>query len=73
MVSLILFYAGFLLLLILFTEEFGRAVQWLRARLEAHPRYKVIAYPLIFLLMAAAGIIITSTLIRFATLTFSYD
>ena len=73
MASLILFYAGILLLLLLFTEEFGRAWRWLRASLNQYPRYKVIAYPLIFLLVAAAGIIITSTLIRFATLTFSYE
>ncbi len=73
MASLILFYAGFLLILILFTEEFGRAVHWLRATLKQYPRYKALAYPLIFLLTVAAGLIITSTLIRFAALTFSYD
>ncbi len=73
MASLILFYAGFLLILILFTEEFGQAVHWLRATLKQYPRYRAIAYPLIFLLAIAAGLIITSTLIRLATLTFSYD
>ncbi len=73
MVSLILFYAGFLLILIIFAEEFARAVRWLRAALQRYPRYKIIAYPLIFLLAVAAGLIITSTLIRFADLTFSYN
>jgi hypothetical protein len=70
----ILFYAGFLLILILFSEEFARAQQWLRSCLQRSPRYRIIVYPLLGLLIAAAGIIIVTSLIEFATtLTFSYD
>jgi len=70
----ILFYAGFLLFIILFSEEFARALKWLRARLQRAPRYRLIVYPLLLLLIVAAGIIIVTSLIQFSTtLTFSYD
>ena len=70
----ILFYAGFLLIIILFTEEFARALEWLRARLKRSPRGRIIVYPLLLLLIVAAGFIIVTSLIKFSsTLTFSYD
>jgi hypothetical protein len=70
----ILFYAGFLLVIFLFSEEFARALAWLRAGLKRSPRYRLIVYPLLVLLMAAAGIIIVTSLIKFSTtLSFSYD
>jgi hypothetical protein len=70
----ILFYAGFLLILILFSEEFARALEWLRARLQRSPRYRIIVYPLLLLLIVVAGIIIVTSLIKFSTtLSFSYD
>jgi hypothetical protein len=70
----ILFYAGFLLIISLFSEEFARALEWLRARLQRSPRYRIIVYPLLLLLIAAAGFIIVTSLIKFSTsLTFSYD
>jgi hypothetical protein len=70
----ILFYAGFLLIIVLFSEEFARALEWLRARLKHSPRYRIIVYPLVLLLIVAAGIIIVTSLIKFSTaLTFSYD
>ena len=70
----ILFYAGFLLIIIFFSEEFARALKWLRARLKRSPRYRIIVYPLLLLLIVAAGIIIVTSLIKFSTtLTFSYD
>jgi predicted PurR-regulated permease PerM len=70
----ILFYAGFLLFIILFSEEFARALKWLRARLQRAPQYRLIVYPLLLLLIVAAGIIIVTSLIQFSTtLTFSYD
>jgi hypothetical protein len=70
----ILFYAGFLLIIFLFTEEFVRALEWLRARLKRSPRYRIIVYPLLLLFIAAAGFIIVTSLIKFSsTLTFSYD
>ena len=69
-----LFYAGFLLIIIFFSEEFARALEWLRARLRRSPRYRIILYPLLLLLIVVAGIIIVTSLIQFSTaLTFSYD
>jgi hypothetical protein len=73
-IKAILFYAGFLLIFILFSEEFARALEWLRARLQRSPRYRLIVYPLLLLLIVAAGIIIAASLVKFATtFTFSYD
>ena len=70
----IIFYAGFLLIIIFFSEEFARALTWLRACLKRSPRYRIIVYPLLLLLIAVAGIIIVTSLIKFATaLTFSYE
>ena len=70
----ILFYAGFLLLIFLFSEEFARALTWLRARLQRSPRRRIIVYFLLLLLIVVAGIIIVTSLIKFSTtLTFSYD
>ena len=70
----ILFYAGFLLIIILFSEEFARALEWLRACLKRSPRCRIIVYPLLLLLIVAAGFIIVTSLIKFSTtLTFSYD
>jgi len=58
----------------LFSEEFARALNWLRAGVTRSPRYRLIIYPLLLLLLAAAGIIIATSLIKFSTtLTFSYD
>jgi uncharacterized membrane protein SirB2 len=74
MIDTILFYAGFLLFIVLFTEEFARAVAWLRTRLAQAPRYRVLAYPLILALMVLVGIIIVNSLIKFATTApFSYE
>ena len=68
------FYAGFLLIIFLFSEEFARALTWFRARLKRSPRWRIIVYPLLLLLIAAAGFIIVTSLIKFSTtLTFSYD
>lgn len=70
----ILFYAGFLLIIVLFSEEFARALEWLRALLKRSPRYRIIVYPLLLLLIVVAGFIIVTSLIKFSTaLTFSYD
>ena len=73
-IGTILFYAGFLLIIILFSEEFARALEWLRARLKRSPRCRIIVYPLLLLLIVVAGFIIVTSLIKFSTtLTFSYD
>jgi hypothetical protein len=70
----ILFYAGFLLGILLLTEEFARVLAWLRTGLVRHPRYRIIAYPLIVALVAGIGLIIVTSLIKFATtVTFSYE
>jgi uncharacterized protein YacL len=69
-----LFYIGFFLLLLLFSDEFARAVRRLRAHLDRHPRSKILAYPLILVLAVIAGLIIANSLMRLATaVPFSYD
>jgi hypothetical protein len=74
MIGTILFYAGFLLFIVLFSEEFARAYAWLRLKLAQYPQYRIIAYPLMVALLLAAGIIIATSLIKFATTaTFSYE
>jgi hypothetical protein len=73
-IGTILFYAGFLLIIFLFSEECARALEWLRACLQRSPRYRIIIYPLLLLLIIAAGFIIVTSMIKFsASLTFSYD
>ena len=70
----ILFITGFLLIIFLFSEEFVRGLEWLRACLSGSPRRRIIVYPLVALLIAAAGFIIVTSLIKFSTsLTFSCD
>jgi hypothetical protein len=70
----ILFFAGFLLIIVLFSEEFARALGWLSDNLKRYPRYRLIVYPLLLALLVAAGIIIATSLIDFATgPNFSYD
>ena len=73
MIWTILFYAGLLLFIVLFSEEFARTLVWLRARLAQYPQYRLIAYPLILALLLAAGIIIAASLIKLSTTTFSYE
>ena len=74
MIWTILFYAGLFLFIVLFYEEFARALVWLRARLARYPRYRLIAYPLVLALLLAAGIIIVASLIKLSTTaTFSYE
>jgi hypothetical protein len=74
MIGTILFYVGFLLLIVLFSEEFVQALAWLRKKISQYPQYRIIAYPLIMLLLLAAGIIIATFIIKFTTTaTFSYE
>jgi len=74
LIKTILFFAGFLLFIILFSEEFARVLEWLRTRLKQSPRYRIIIYPLLLLLTVVAGFIIVASLIKFSTtFTFSYD
>jgi uncharacterized protein YacL len=70
----ILFYAGFLLIVLLFSEEFARAVKWLRAHVQQYPQHRIIVYPLVLVFIVVAGIIIANSLIRLCTsFSFSYD
>ena len=62
------------MIIIFFSEEFARALAWVRARLQRSPRYRLIIYPLLVLFIVVAGIIIVTSLIKFSTaITFSYD
>jgi hypothetical protein len=62
------------LIIIFFSEEFVRALKWLRTRLKRSPRYRIIVYPLLLLPIGVAMFIIVTSLIKFSTaLTFSYD
>ncbi len=74
MLGTILFYAGLLVFIVLFSEEVARAAAWLRVQLAQYPRYRLIAYPLVVVLLLAAGIIIAASLIKLSTTaTFSYE
>jgi uncharacterized protein YacL len=70
----ILFYVGFLLIIMLFSEEFARAVKRLQAHVQQYPQHRIIVYPLVLVLIVVAGIIIANSLIRLCTgFSFSYD
>ena len=72
--DLILSYAGFFLILLLFSEDFRRLCQWLKGKLEERPALKILAYPLaVGFLLIAAGLIGASLLRLFFGLSFSYD
>jgi hypothetical protein len=74
MIGTILFYAGFLVFIVLFSEEVARGAAWLRVKLAQYPQYRLIAYPLIVALLLAAGIIIAASLFKLSTTaTFSYE
>jgi hypothetical protein len=73
MSSLIHIAAGLLLLIFLATEEFNRALSWIRAALLRRPGLKPLVYPLAILLgLASAGLIVSACL-SLLSLTFSYD
>jgi hypothetical protein len=72
-VNILLFTIGFLLLLLLFTEEFWSFQKYLWQRLTVRPWMKYPAYPLAaVLLLAAAGCIIFF-LWSVVSTRFSYD
>jgi hypothetical protein len=70
----LLFYAGFLLIFLLFSEEFNNFLKWVKGRLRRYSWLKILVYPLAGLLFLAALLIIGNSLISlFTSLKFSYD
>jgi hypothetical protein len=73
-IRVILFYAGFLLIIILFSEELALGLERLRTYVQRYPQRRIIVYPLLVLLIIVLGIIIAASLINFSTtVNFSYD
>ncbi|MEJ2069227.1 MAG: hypothetical protein P8X65_01660 [Syntrophobacterales bacterium] len=64
---------GFLLLLLLLTEEFRDSLRKLWRRFTSRPRRKYLAYPLALVLGLAALGLIGFSLWFFVSSTFSYD
>lgn len=73
MIDLFLSLLGFLLILLLCTEEFREGLKKLWQRYASPAGAKYLAYPLaLILVLAAAGLILFS-LWSFVSTTFSYD
>jgi CRISPR/Cas system-associated protein Cas10 (large subunit of type III CRISPR-Cas system) len=73
MVNILISAVGFLLIILLCTEEFREALKTLWRRLTARPGAKYLAYPLaVVLILAAAGLILFSLWSLLST-RFSYD
>jgi hypothetical protein len=73
MVNLLLTVLGFLLILLLCTEEFRGGLKKFWRRQTSHPGVKYLAYPVALALgLAAAGLIIFS-LWTFMSTTIAYD
>ncbi len=73
MLKILLSAAGFLILLLLCTEEFRGSLRRQWQRLRAHSPGKYPAYPLAALLAVAAAGLILLALWSFLSTTFSYD
>ena len=73
MLKILLSAAGFLILILLCTEEFREALRRQWQRLNALPPGKYLAYPLAALLAVAAAGLILLALWSFLSTTFSYD
>jgi hypothetical protein len=74
MTKSIIFYIGFLLIVILFTEEFHQSLKWARGALQEYPHLKRIAYPLAVLLAILAALLIANSLITlFIGIRYSYE
>jgi hypothetical protein len=73
MVNILLFTVGFLLLILLFTEEFWGFLKYLWRRLTVRPWMKYLAYPLAAALLLAAAGCIGFFLWSVVSTTFSYD
>jgi len=73
MVNILLFTIGFLLLLLLFTEEFWSFLKYLWLRLAVRPWMQYLAYPLAAVLLLAAAGCIVFFLWSVVSTRFSYD
>jgi len=73
MLNLAVSVLGFLLILLLCTEEFREALRKLWQRHTSRPRGKYLAYPLALVLGLAAAGLIGFSLWFFVSTTFSYD
>lgn len=73
MVNILLFTVGFLLLLLLFTEDFWSFLKNLWRRLGVRPWMKYLAYPLAVALILAAAGCIGFFLWSVLSIKFSYD
>lgn len=69
-----LFYIGFFLIFILFSEEFNNLLKYVRSMVKIYPILKLIVYPIAMLLAAVFLIIIGNSLISLITsIKFSYE
>ena len=73
MLSLAFSVIGFLLILLLLTEEFRDTLRQVWRRFTLRPRGKYLAYPLALVLGLAAAGLIGFSLWFFVSTTFSYD
>jgi hypothetical protein len=63
--KLLLFFGGFLLIPVLFSEEFGALVRRARGLRRGSLRLQLLVYPLAALVLAAALLLIATSLINF--------
>lgn len=73
MLNILLSTVGFLLLILLFTEEFWGFLKYLWRRLTVRPWMKYLAYPLAAALLLAAAGCIVFFLWSLVSTKFSYD
>ncbi len=74
MLKSFLFYLGFFLILILFSEELKSVLKRCRDLTKRHPPLKCLFYPLAILLGLGAGILIAHSVITlFTSIKFAYD
>jgi hypothetical protein len=64
---------GFLLVIALFSEEFGLLLKWLNGILRQYPYLKLIVYPLAVLILLAITALLVNSLLQLVSLKFSYD
>ena len=73
MSELILGALGFLIIIAIFSEEFGLLLKWLNGILRQYPYLKLIVYPLAVLILLAITALLVNSLLQLVSLKFSYD